>query len=58
MIEQKALYNVLLPDWIWEKAQNMEDVKRNVLAYMKRYPHYKVVKVSNQCAVCVRIEER
>lgn len=45
-------YRVLLPEWIWEKARNNEEIKEFVLEYMKRYPHLRVRKVSGKYAIC------
>lgn len=50
----KVPYKVLLPPWIWEEAQNEKHFKELVLDYMKRYPHYKVIKVEGRFAVCER----
>jgi len=54
MINQTT--NVLLPAWCWEKAKNNDEVKKNVLKYInpKRYPGYRVLKVSKGFAICER----
>ncbi|WP_200411332.1 hypothetical protein [Virgibacillus salexigens] len=43
---------VLLPAWIFEQAQDKEEIKRLVLDYMQRYPGYTVLKVTGRFAVC------
>jgi hypothetical protein len=45
---------VLLPSWIWEKAQDKEHFKMLVLDYMQRYPNYDVKKVKGKYAICER----
>jgi hypothetical protein len=57
LINQEVLYKVLLPAWIWEKAQSKEELKALVLQYMKRYPHYHVRGIQNRKAICDRKEE-
>lgn len=51
---QQVPYRVLLPDWIWEEAQDEKHFKQLVLQYMQRYPHYVVRKVQGKFAVCER----
>jgi hypothetical protein len=57
LINQEVPYKVLLPKWIWEKAQSKEELKRLVLDYMKRYPHYHVKGIKEGKAICERKEE-
>jgi hypothetical protein len=57
LINQEVPYKVLLPKWIWERAQAKEDVKRMILKYMERYPHYHVSGIQNGKAICERKEE-
>jgi len=45
---------VLLPSWIWEKAENKEHFKELVLDYMQRYPEYTVKSVIGRFAICIR----
>jgi len=45
---------VLLPAWIFKQAKDNDEIKRLVLDYMKRYPNYRIVKVSGSFAVCER----
>lgn len=47
---------VLLPAWCWKDAKSTEEVKQNVLKYInpKRYPGYRVLKVSKGFAICER----
>lgn len=47
-------YKVLLPAWIWEQANNKEDLKRLILEYMERYEHYRVLKIKGRFAICER----
>lgn len=49
---------VLLPAWCWKDAKSTEELKQNVLKYInpKRYPGYRVLKVSNGFAICEREE--
>lgn len=54
MFDKGATYKVLLPKWIWEEANNKEQLKRLVLEYMQRYPHYTVKSVKDRLAVCER----
>lgn len=44
--------NVRLPEWIWEQAQDKEELKQLVLQYMRIYPGYVVKKVKGRFAVC------
>lgn len=44
--------NVRLPEWIFEQAQDKEEIKSRVLNYMRRYPGYTVLKVKGRYAVC------
>ncbi|MEK3887754.1 hypothetical protein [Bacillus sp. FSL K6-3431] len=46
--------SVLLPAWIWEKAQDKAQLKQLVLDYMSRYPDYEVLKIKNRFAICKR----
>lgn len=46
--------NVLLPDWVFQQAQDKEHLKKLVLQYMQRYPNYVVKKVKGNFAVCER----
>ena len=44
---------VLLPRWIWERAQDTKHFKQLVLEYIEpRYPGYVVKKVKGRFAVC------
>ncbi|MBW8350743.1 hypothetical protein K0H71_15005 [Bacillus sp. IITD106] len=45
---------VLLPSWIFEKAEDKEHLKQLVLQYMARYPDYVVKSVKGRFAVCER----
>lgn len=48
---------VLLPQWIFDQAQgNKDELRRLVLQYMRRYPNYKIIKVSGSFAVCERLD--
>lgn len=42
---------VLLPRWVFD-AKIDKEVKENVREYMKRYPHYAVVRVEGKFALC------
>jgi hypothetical protein len=50
----KAGYPVLLPKRIWKEAKDEAHLKRLILEYMKRYPHYRVKSVKNGFAICER----
>lgn len=54
MIGSEVHHKVLLPRWIWEEAQNKEDLKKLILQYMERYPDYVVKSVKNGFAICDR----
>lgn len=56
MIGDQYKTNVLLPEWIWEKATSKEHLKKLVLDYMRRYPDYIVKSVKGRFAVCERRE--
>ncbi|GAA0491054.1 hypothetical protein GCM10008986_16390 [Salinibacillus aidingensis] len=43
---------VRLPNWIFEQAQDKEQLKQLVLQYMQRYPNYTVKQVKNKFAIC------
>lgn len=45
---------VLLPTWIFQQAKDNDEIRRLVLDYMRRYPNYRVLKVSGSFAVCER----
>lgn len=45
---------VLLPAWIFEQAKDNEEIRHLVLDYMRRYPNYRVTKVSGSLAICER----
>jgi hypothetical protein len=47
-------YKVLLPEWIWEEAKDKEDLKKLVLQYMRKYPHYSIKKIKGSLAICER----
>lgn len=47
-------HKVLLPEWIWEDAQDKDHFKQLVLDYMKRYPNYAVKSVKDRFAICER----
>lgn len=50
-------HKVLLPDWIFKQAEgNNNEIKRLVLDYMKRYPNYRLIKISGSFAFCDRLE--
>lgn len=49
-------HKVLLPAWIFEQAKDDKDIKCLVQEYMTRYPHYRVIKVSDSFAVCDRLD--
>lgn len=46
---------VLLPRWVFD-AKDEQEVKRNVFVYMQRYPHYAVVRLENEFALCTEKE--
>lgn len=46
--------NVLLPRWIFDQAENENQLKMLVLDYMRRYPDYAVKSVKNGFAICER----
>lgn len=46
---------VLLPRWVFE-SKNEQEVKDNALEYMQRYPHYVVVRVEDDFALCTEGE--
>jgi hypothetical protein len=54
MIDKQT--RVLLPQWVWQEANSTDEVKQNVLKYInpKRYPGYRVLKVSKGFAICER----
>ena len=54
MIGKEIYTHVLLPAWIWEKAQDKNELKAFILEYMKKYPNYTVKAVKNQMAICER----
>jgi hypothetical protein len=54
MIGKEVPYRVLLPNWIWEQATDKDHLKRLVLNYMQRYPHYIVISVKSGFAFCKR----
>ncbi|MFK4417150.1 hypothetical protein ABH961_005739 [Bacillus sp. RC251] len=56
MIEKQS--KVLLPQWVWQEANSTDEVKQNVLKYInpRRYPGYRVLKVSKGFAICERGE--
>ncbi|MEK4171003.1 hypothetical protein MHI22_05445 [Lysinibacillus sp. FSL L8-0312] len=43
---------VLLPAWIFEQAKDNDEIRRLVLDYMRRYPNYRIVKISGSFAHC------
>lgn len=43
---------VLLPEWIWEQAQDKDHLKKLIIDYMRRYPDYRIVKVKDRFAIC------
>lgn len=45
---------VLLPAWIFQQAKDNDEIRRLVLQYMRRYPNYRVMKISGNFAVCER----
>jgi len=45
---------VLLPAWIFQEAKDKDEIISLVLDYMRRYPNYRVMKVSGSFAVCER----
>lgn len=47
-------HKVLLPAWIFRQAKDNDEIRRLVLQYMRRYPNYRVLKVSGSFAVCER----
>ncbi|MCM3324267.1 MULTISPECIES: hypothetical protein [Cytobacillus] len=44
--------NVVLPAWIFEQAQDKEQLKMLVLNYMRKYPDYTVKRITKRFAVC------
>lgn len=44
--------NVLLPAWIFEQAQDKQELTRLIKQYMKRYKGYTIVKVKGKFAIC------
>lgn len=48
---------VLLPQRLWNEAQNKEQLKQLILQYMKTcYPDYQIKRVENGFAICERRE--
>jgi len=51
------MYNqrkILLPQWIWDSANN-DEFKKNLSIYMKRsYPDVRVVGIEKPFAICER----
>jgi hypothetical protein len=56
LVKDKTPYRVLLPERIWEQAQDKEHFKQLLAAYMRRYPHYIVKAVDGRMAFCERRE--
>lgn len=55
IIPDKVPTHVVLPEWIWDKASNKQELQRLILQYINRcYPGYRVKKVSNGMAICYR----
>lgn len=54
MVLNQIPYKVLLPERLWKEANDKKHLKRLVLEYMERYPHYKVIKIQGKFAVCIR----
>ena len=46
---------VLLPAWIFQQAEDNDEIRQLVLSYMCRYPNYRVIKVSGSFAICERL---
>ncbi len=44
--------NVLLPAWIFEQAEDKQQLQRLILKYMRKYPRYTVIKVKGHFAIC------
>ncbi|MBP1950258.1 hypothetical protein [Virgibacillus litoralis] len=49
-------FRVLLPKWVYDKAENQQEIHNKALEYMQRYPHYTVTNIKNGFAICERIE--
>lgn len=46
---------VLLPEWIFTQAgDDKQELKRLIVEYMKRYPYYRILKVTGRFAICER----
>lgn len=47
------VYKVLLPEIIWYRhRKSLPGFKFSILAYMKRYPQYEVIKIEGGFIVC------
>lgn len=47
-------HKVLLPASIFQQVNDNDEIRHLVLDYMRRYPNYRVLKVSGSFAVCER----
>lgn len=47
-------YKVLLPKWVFEYAKTDHEILTKAIQYMQRYPHYTVIRVEKQFAICER----
>lgn len=46
---------VLLPGWIFDQAEDKQELRRLIMAYMnKNYPDYTIEKVKGKLAICRR----
>lgn len=54
MIDNQTPYKVLLPERILKEVNHIDHFKKLVLDYMRRYPHYAVIRVEKGFAVCAR----
>ena len=51
-------HRVLLPQWIFEQTKgNKDEIRRLVLTYMQRYPHYRTTEIRGSFAICERKDE-
>ncbi len=44
--------NVLLPTWIFERAQDTNERNQLIDKYMQRYPGYIILEVKGRFAIC------
>ena len=56
MHSPEAPFRVLLPQKMFDEAQDREHFKKLLAAYMKHYPHYVVKRIENHFAICERMD--